>query len=66
QTLPGHSGAADPRAIGVEGHRRVVADMVEAVALNRPPAVGGEEGRKSVALIEAIYAAARARPAPRS
>ena len=53
------SGAADPRAIGVEGHRRVIADMTEAVRTGRPPIVPGTEGRKSVALIEAIYTAAR-------
>lgn len=56
---PGHSGAADPRAIGVEGHRRVIADMAAAVRENRAPAVTGDEGRKAVALIEAIYRSAR-------
>ena len=64
--IPANSGAADPRAIGVEGHRRVMADMVEAIAQNRPPLVAGEEGRRAVALIETIYAAARRRPSPRS
>ena len=53
------SGASDPRAIGVEGHRRVIADMAEAVGQGRPPAVDGCEGRKAVALIEKIYASAR-------
>ncbi len=59
------SGAADPRAIGVEGHRRVIADMTEAVRNGRPPIVPGAEGRKSVALIEAIYTAARTRQSQR-
>jgi predicted dehydrogenase len=54
-----NSGAADPRAIGVEGHRRVIADMVDALRQNRSPLVAGEEGRRAVALIESIYAAAR-------
>ena len=54
----GGSGASDPRAIGIAGHKRVIADMIEAVQENRSPAVAGEEGRKSVALIEKIYASA--------
>lgn len=57
----GGSGAADPRAIGVEGHRRVMADMTAAVRDGRPPLVSGEEGRKAVALIEFIYASALGR-----
>ena len=56
---PENSGAADPRAIGVEGHQRVIADMVDAVCANRAPRIDGLEGRKAVALIESIYAAAR-------
>ncbi|MDB6127611.1 MAG: oxidoreductase domain protein [Verrucomicrobia bacterium] len=54
----GGSGAADPRALGIVGHKRVIADMIDAVQNTRPPAVTGEEGRKSVALIEQIYASA--------
>ena len=56
---PVNSGAADPRAIGVEGHRRVIADMSEAIRENRSPQIDGGEGRKAVALIESIYASAR-------
>ena len=70
ETLPGdevwrqnrdkivESGATDPRAIGGEGHRRVLADMTKAIREGRPPLVAGEEGRKAVALIESIYASA--------
>ena len=50
-------GAADPKAISYEGHRRQLADFVEAIRSNRPPAVDGREGRKAVALIQAIYEA---------
>jgi UDP-N-acetyl-2-amino-2-deoxyglucuronate dehydrogenase len=55
----GSSGAEDPRAIGLVGHTRVIADMVDAVRGNRPPLIDGVEGRKAVALIEAVYASAR-------
>jgi UDP-N-acetyl-2-amino-2-deoxyglucuronate dehydrogenase len=48
-------GAADPRAISHEGHRRQLADFVAAIHENRPPMVDGREGRKSVDLICAIY-----------
>ncbi len=48
-------GAADPKAISHEGHRRQLADFVEAIRENRAPAVDGREGRKAVALIRAIY-----------
>ncbi|MDB6170247.1 MAG: oxidoreductase domain protein [Verrucomicrobia bacterium] len=52
-------GSSDPRAIGTEGHRRVVAEMAAAIRAGRPPAIDGREGRRSVAVIEALYAAAR-------
>jgi len=48
-------GAADPKAISHEGHRRQLADFVEAVRAGRLPKVDGREGRKSVDLICAIY-----------
>ncbi len=48
-------GAADPKAISSEGHRRQLADFVEAIRNNRVPKVDGREGRKSVELIRAIY-----------
>jgi UDP-N-acetyl-2-amino-2-deoxyglucuronate dehydrogenase len=48
-------GAADPKAISHEGHRRQLADFVATVRENRPPRVDGREGRKSVDLICAIY-----------
>ncbi len=52
-TLSG--GAADPKAISHEGHRRQLADFVEAVRAGRPPTVDGREGKKAVDLICAIY-----------
>lgn len=52
-------GAADPKAISHEGHRRQLADFVAALRDQRPPAVDGREGRKAVALISAIYDSAR-------
>ena len=48
-------GAADPKAISHEGHRRQLADFAAAIRDDRPPAVDGREGRKSVELICAVY-----------
>ncbi len=48
-------GSADPKAISHEGHRRQLADFVDAVQSNRAPKVDGKEGRKAVDLICAIY-----------
>ena len=52
-------GASDPKAISHEGHRRQLADFVDAIQANRAPRVDGREGRKSVALICAIYESMR-------
>lgn len=51
--------AANPAALGVEGHARLIADFVEAVRSGRDPMVSGEEGRRSLALVLAVYEAAR-------
>ena len=41
-----------------EGHRRQIEDFTKAIVEDRPPAIEGREGRKAVALIEAIYKSA--------
>lgn len=51
-------GSANPAAISNEGHRRQIADMIDAVREDREPVVSGREGRRSLALVEAIYRAA--------
>jgi UDP-N-acetyl-2-amino-2-deoxyglucuronate dehydrogenase len=55
QKVGASGGAADPKAISHEGHRRQLADFVDAVRAGRAPKVDGREGRKSVDLIRAIY-----------
>jgi UDP-N-acetyl-2-amino-2-deoxyglucuronate dehydrogenase len=39
-------------------HRRIIEDFIDAVKTNRRPACDGAEGRRSVAVIEAIYRSA--------
>lgn len=52
-------GASDPKDISYRGHQRQMEDMINAIEYNHAPAIDGEEGRKSVALIEAIYESAK-------
>mgnify|MGYP001082415114 CR=1 FL=1 len=48
-------GAADPKAISHEGHRRQLADFVAAIRENRAPKVDGREGKRAVDVICAVY-----------
>ncbi len=52
-------GASDPAAIGHHGHTELFNDFVDAIANDRPPAVCGHEGRRSVEIICAIYESAK-------
>jgi len=53
------SGAADPTAIGHQAHKQQIADMIEAIAEDREPIVNGEEAKKALAIIQAIYTSSR-------
>ena len=55
------TGATNPLAIGFEGHRLQLAEITESLLAGRAPLVDGREGRKSIALIRAIYDAAATR-----
>ena len=59
QKVGASGGSADPKAISHEGHRRQLADFVDAIRDNRAPKVDGREGKKAVDLICAIYESAR-------
>jgi predicted dehydrogenase len=52
---------ASPVVTDAEGHQAVLQDFLMAIQENRPPLCDGREGRRSVALIEEIYRAARER-----
>lgn len=49
-----------PIVSDVRGHASVIADFMAAIRNHTAPRCDGREGRRSVALVEAIYAAARA------
>jgi len=56
---PSKSTASDPKALSVHGHMVQIADMAQAILKDRDPMVPGEEARKAVELILAIYRSAR-------
>jgi predicted dehydrogenase len=51
--------AADPAAIEVASHAAQLADLLAAVAGEREPAVGGQDGRDALEIICAVYESAR-------
>jgi predicted dehydrogenase len=51
--------AASPVVSDVTPHRRILEDFIRAIQTNGTPACDGREGRRSVAVVEAIYSAAR-------
>jgi len=51
-------GAADPKAISHAGHREQLKDFMRAVERGLRPVVDGDEGRRSVEIILAIYQSA--------
>jgi len=52
-------GAADPKAIDTEGHRRQFQDFADAIHEGRAPFCDGTEGRNAVAVITSIYRSAK-------
>jgi UDP-N-acetyl-2-amino-2-deoxyglucuronate dehydrogenase len=50
---------SSPVVSDVTAHRRVLEDFIDAIKNNREPACSGAEGRKSVAVVQAIYESAR-------
>jgi UDP-N-acetyl-2-amino-2-deoxyglucuronate dehydrogenase len=47
--------ASDPTAFSIEGHIRLISDMLEAIKNAREPLISGDEGRKAVEIILAVY-----------
>ena len=52
-------GAADPKAIGHHGHTRLFQNVLEAIATGDTLLIDGNEGRRSVEIILAIYQSAK-------
>jgi predicted dehydrogenase len=52
--------AHSPTVSDVRGHRSALEDFVGAIREKRPPRCDGREGRRSLALVDALYRSARA------
>ncbi len=52
------SGASDPKAISIEGHRIQIEDLANAIREGRQAAIPGSDARNAVRLILAIYESA--------
>ena len=52
-----------PVVSDVRGHQRIIQDFVESIRTGRSPVCDGEDGRRTLAVVEAIYRAARTRDA---
>ena len=50
---------ASPVVTDVSNHQRIIEDFVDAICGQRAPVCDGVEGRRSVAVVEAIYRSAR-------
>jgi predicted dehydrogenase len=50
-----------PVVSDVRGHQRIIQDFIESIQTGRPPVCDGEEGRRTLAVVEAIYRAARSK-----
>jgi UDP-N-acetyl-2-amino-2-deoxyglucuronate dehydrogenase len=53
--------SSSPTVSDFRGHQAVIEDFLHAIRDNRAPVCDGAEGRRSVALVEAIYAGANTR-----
>jgi predicted dehydrogenase len=58
-TIERDGAAADPKAIGVQGHQRQIWDLAEAIRQDRKPMVSGEDARHAVEIILGVYKSAR-------
>ena len=58
---PPPENVASPVVSDASAHQRVLEDFIQAIRDDRTPSTDGREGRRSVALVEAIYQAARMR-----
>jgi UDP-N-acetyl-2-amino-2-deoxyglucuronate dehydrogenase len=58
-----NASANSPVVSDVRGHQRIIEDFIQSIKTGRAPVCDGEEGRRSLALVEAIYQAARSHDA---
>ncbi len=52
-------GASDPKTISCAGHTEQLRDFIKAIQIGKKPKITGDEGRKAVEIVLAIYQSAR-------
>ena len=52
-------GASDPGSISFIGHQKQIEDMIHSIETGNDPLIDGDEGRKSVEIVLAIYESAK-------
>ena len=63
ETVDQNPSANSPVVSDVRGHQRIIEDFLQSIQTGRPPVCDGEEGRRTLAVVEAIYRAARSKDA---
>jgi len=63
--VPVITAASSPVVTDVAPHRAVIEDFLQAIREGRPPRCDGRDGRRSVAIVEAIYRSSRSGHAER-
>jgi len=58
-----NASSSSPVVSDIRGHERILEDFVESIKTGRASACDGDEGRKSLAVVQAIYGAAQERDA---
>jgi UDP-N-acetyl-2-amino-2-deoxyglucuronate dehydrogenase len=54
-----HGGVSNPADISFYGHQKQLEDMIDAIVYDRKPQIDARDGRKSVAIVLAIYESAK-------
>jgi UDP-N-acetyl-2-amino-2-deoxyglucuronate dehydrogenase len=54
-----HGGVSNPADINFYGHQKQLEDMIQSIENNRKPQIDASDGRKSVAIVLAIYESAQ-------
>ena len=57
--LDTNASASSPIVSDGRGHQRLIEDFIASIESDRPPTCSGTEGRRSLAVVEAIYESAR-------
>jgi len=61
EAVDGNASANSPVVSDVRGHQRIIENFIQSIQTGRAPVCDGEQGRRTLAVVEAMYRCARAR-----